>query len=78
MALKEWARVVPLLRVSGVISHAERSALIALCVEWSRWVEAQGKIRQLGMLVKSKRDDLPVRNPYIRIANDSLKQLQRL
>jgi P27 family predicted phage terminase small subunit len=78
VAIAEWARVVPLLRVSGVITHGERAALVALCVEWSHWIEAQTKIRQLGMLVKGKADGLPVRNPYIRIANDSLKQLQRL
>jgi P27 family predicted phage terminase small subunit len=77
LAVTEWKRIVPMLRVCGVISQAERSVLIALCTEWSRWTEANQNIRQLGMLIKGK-DGLPVRNPFIRIANDSLKQCQRL
>ena len=76
MALTEWARVVPLLRVSGVITHGERAALLALCVEWAHWIEAQTALRDQGMLIQG-RGGL-VRNPYIRIANDALKQLQRL
>jgi P27 family predicted phage terminase small subunit len=77
LAVLEWARVVPMLRVCGVISNAERSALIALCTEWSRYLEATANIRQLGMLIKGK-DGTPTRNPFIRIANDCLKQCQRL
>jgi P27 family predicted phage terminase small subunit len=77
LAVKEWARVVPMLRVCGVVSNAERSALIALCTEWSRYLEAGANIRQLGMLIKGK-DGWPVRNPFIRIENDCLKHCQRL
>src|SRR4051812_13853548 len=63
-AVKEWQRVVPLLRVSGIITSVERSALIALCVEWSAWLDAQRNLRKYGMLVKGKHD-VPVRNPCI-------------
>jgi|SRR5215471_1960785 len=76
-AMAEWTRVVPLLRVCGIITNAERSALIALCVEWSRWLDAQQKIQSLGMLIKGNHDE-PIKNPYIRIARDSLTQCQRL
>jgi len=76
-AIKEWSRVVPLLRVSGIIGTAERSALIALCIEWARWLDAQQKLHTLRMLIKGKRDE-PIANPYIRIADHALTQCQRL
>ena len=76
LALREWARVVPMLRVCGVISNAERSALIALCTEWSRWLEAQQNVRKLGMLIKGHHG--PMQNPFIKIARNSLNQCQRL
>lgn len=77
IAVGEWVRLVPMLRVCGIVTNAERPALIALCTEWAQWMEAQTQIRTLGMLIKGK-DGTPMRNPFIRIANDSLKQCQRL
>jgi len=77
VACDEWRRLVAILTAAGVITSAERSILVATCVEWSRYVDAQKQIRTLGMLVKAKAEGMPVRNPYIRIGNDALKQLQR-
>src|SRR4030095_1429365 len=49
VAMGEWARVVPLLRGCGVISRAERSALIALCLQWAQWLAAQRYLVEHGM-----------------------------
>ena len=39
----EWARVVPMLRVAGMIAAVERPALVALCQQWSRYLGAHGR-----------------------------------
>ena len=77
LALVEWARVVPMLRACGVISQVERSALVALCQQWSQYLEAQLKVRELGMIVKTK-DGGPITNPYLTVAGHALRHCQRL
>lgn len=77
IAVAEWSRVVPMLRVCGIVSTAERGALIAYCFEWARYMDAQQKLQATGSLIKNRVGE-PVRNPYIRIASASLTQLQRL
>ena len=73
LARAEWARVAPMLRLCGLISQAERSTLIAVCQQWSIYLEAQGKVRSLGMIVK-RPNGVPVTNPYFAIADRALKQ----
>ena len=41
VAIREWIRLVPMLRACKQITEADRSALIALCLEWSRYIAAQ-------------------------------------
>lgn len=77
VAVAEWSRVVPILRVCGLVSNAERSALIALCQQWSRYIEAQQKVRALGMIVK-KPSGNPVTNPYLAVADHALAQCRSL
>jgi phage terminase small subunit len=38
VAIAEWTRVVPVLRKVGLVSALERSVLIALCQQWSRYL----------------------------------------
>ena len=37
---REWKRVYPLLKKTGVMTEADRSALEAYCETWAEWVEA--------------------------------------
>src|SRR5262245_36183961 len=67
VALAEWQRLGPLLRNCGLASEAERASLVALCQQWSQYVDAHAKVRQLGMLVKTQ-DDRPMANPYVLLA----------
>ena len=77
LAAAEWYRVVPILRTCGLASQAERSALIALCQQWSRYLEAQSKVRELGMIVK-RPDGVPMVNPYLAVADRALAHCQKL
>jgi P27 family predicted phage terminase small subunit len=76
-AIAEWTRVAPLLRACGLVSEAERTALTALCQQWSRYLEAQANVRKLGMMVQGK-DGVPMINPYLDVADRALSHCQRL
>jgi P27 family predicted phage terminase small subunit len=77
LAKAEWTRIAPMMRVSGLVTQTEQSALIALCQQWSRYLEAQQKVRQLGMLVKTSTGE-PVMNPYLQMADTALVHCQSL
>src|SRR5262245_28072001 len=76
-ASAEWTRVAPMLRVCGVISNAERSSLIALCQQWSRYLQAQDRVIELGMVVK-RANGSPMVNPYLAVADTCLSHCHRL
>ena len=78
LAATEWRRVVPILRVCGLASQAERSALIARCQQWSRYLEAQAKVRELGMIVKKGSTGEPMVNPYLAVADRALVHCGKL
>jgi P27 family predicted phage terminase small subunit len=75
-AIAEWQRIAPLLRLCGLISQAERTALTALCQQWSQYLEAQRQIRKLGMMIK--KDGELTANPYLPIADRALAACHRL
>jgi P27 family predicted phage terminase small subunit len=75
-AAREWARVVPLLRACGIISRVERSALLALCEQWSQYVKATQSVRKHGLLLQHA--GIPTVNPAVRVARHALQQCQRL
>lgn len=77
VACAEWRRVAPILRVCGLVSPVERGSLMALCQQWSRYLEAHRKVRELGMIVK-KPSGLPVVNPYMGVSDHALAQCLRL
>lgn len=77
VAAAEWARVAPLLRRCGIATEAERASLLALCQQWSQYLEAHGKVRALGMIVKGA-GDAPIANPYIKLATKSLQACLKL
>lgn len=76
-AAEEWKRVVPLLRVGGLISQSERAALIALCQEWSRYLGAHAQVITLGMVIETAKGGL-VTNPYLGVADRALTHCHRL
>jgi P27 family predicted phage terminase small subunit len=75
-AIAEWARVVPTLRVIGIIAAIERSALIALCQHWSRYVDAHQHIRTEGMVIPGEKG--PIINPYLMVADQAFKNCKTL
>lgn len=77
VAADEWRRLAPMLRKAKQITDADRAALIALCVEWERYLDATDKVRVLGMIVKAP-SGYPMTNPYLSIARSALAACSRL
>jgi P27 family predicted phage terminase small subunit len=71
LALKEWARLAPMLQRLRLVTEADRSALLAACVEWARYLEATSRVRTAGMVVKTP-SGYPMPNPYLSIASKAL------
>jgi P27 family predicted phage terminase small subunit len=76
VAAVEWARLAPLLRGMGVVTEADRSALLALCIEWARYCEAHAFVQAHGVVVLV--DNHIVLNPCSRVAHRALSACRTL
>jgi len=76
-AIAEWTRLAPMLRVARQVTEADRAALIALCLEWSRYLEATKHVAEKGMVIAAP-SGYPVMNPYLPIATKALSGCNRL
>lgn len=77
VACAEWRRIAPMLRLCGIVTNVERGGLLTLCQQWSRYLEAHSKVRQLGMIVK-KPSGIPVVNPYLAVEQQAMTLCIRL
>lgn len=68
VATAEWERLAPMLRKAKVLTDGDRGALIALCLEWSRYLYANARVVEQGMVIAAP-SGYPVPNPYIGIGN---------
>src|SRR4051812_44355226 len=62
-AKKEWRRIVPVLRQLGILTKLDGSALAAYCQSKARWLEAERKISETGLVIKTKSGNV-IENPY--------------
>jgi P27 family predicted phage terminase small subunit len=76
-AVEEWQRLAPLLRRARQVTEADWSALIALCLEWARYLEATALIKVAGLVVRTPAG-YPMPNPYLAIATRALANCNRL
>lgn len=74
-AADEWRRLAPILQQRRAITVADRAALIAVCLEWSRYLTATAKASPLVVLTKS---GYPMPNPYLGVASRALAACARL
>ena len=53
VAQDEWHRLARTLHDMGVFIVVDRAALAAYCQSWARWVEAEEKLKDLPVLLKT-------------------------
>ena len=72
-----WREVAPMLRQSRQITEGDRATLIALCIEWGRYLDAMDKSTTVGMLFRTA-SGYPMPNPYYPVAASALKACIKL
>ena len=73
-ARKAWHRVAEILTTMGVLTEADLQALEAYCVVVARWQDAEAQLKQYGVMLTKGGSLFP--SPYLRIAEDCLKQMR--
>lgn len=76
-AKAEWRRISKELSAVGLLTAVDRAALAAYCQCWSRWVQAEEKIRETSLVVKSAKSGYPIQNPFVGIANTALDLMKK-
>ncbi len=76
VARNEWRRLAKPMHDAGVLTIADRGALSAYCQAWSRWVEAEAKLKETPMLLKTPSGYVQ-QSPWLTIANKQLELMGR-
>jgi P27 family predicted phage terminase small subunit len=74
----EWERTAPMLHRLGLLTEADRDALVLYCVTFARWREAEKQLRKYGLLITAKGNPYPMMSPYLSIANKAQAQCRAL
>lgn len=77
-AREEWNRTSQVLSGMGLLTQADRSALAAYCVAYSRWVQAEQQVARFGTIVKSPEKGFPMKSPYLTVADQALETMRKL
>jgi P27 family predicted phage terminase small subunit len=75
-ARAEWDRVIGELIAQETVMLLDRSVLIAYCVSFANWMEAEAMCREFGAVVKSP-NGFPVQSPYATHANQQRDAMLR-
>ena len=76
-AQDEWRRLAPTLRRTKHVSVTDRTALVAVCLEWGRYLDAMDRVR-IGGMVLTTPQGYPMTNPYLTIATKALAACTKL
>lgn len=78
IARAEWFRTAKVLIDMGLLTLADRSALAAYCVAYSRWVHAEEQVKKYGTIVKSPAKGFPMKSPYLTVADQAMEAMRKL
>jgi P27 family predicted phage terminase small subunit len=75
-AREEWDRLAGILHGHGVLTEADRATFAAYCQSWARWVEAEEKLKETPMLIRTPSGYVQ-QSPWLSIANRQLELMNR-
>ena len=76
-ARREWARIVPILQASGVLTLADRAVLTGYCVAWSEFHRAIILLQEHGRTMRT-RTGYEAQRPEVAMAQKWLQRLESL
>ena len=77
-AKQAWRRIAPKLHRLGLLTELDTDALAMYCDARARWLDAKDHVDELGPIVKTKKTEAPIQNPYVAIANRAFEDLRKL
>ena len=77
VARDEWTRMAAVLLQMGLLTLADRAALSAYCVAYSRWVHAEEQVKKYGTIVKSPDKGFPMKSPYLTVADQAMEAMRK-
>jgi P27 family predicted phage terminase small subunit len=75
-AKAEWKRLAPQLENLGILSQLDRAALAGYCQAYGRWVEAEKRLKETPILLKTPAGYVQP-SPWLGIANKQLELMHR-
>jgi len=76
VAKAEWARIAQALYDMGVLTTVDRAALAAYCQAWGRWVEAEEKLKETPVMLKTPSGYVQ-QSPWLSVSNKQLELMGR-
>ena len=76
-ARKEWHRLGRMLIKCGLFASIDAGALAMYCQAWGRWLEAEGKLTEFGIVTQAPSGYFQ-QSPFLAIANKAMDQMTRL
>lgn len=76
VARDEWDRIAGVLHGMGVVTTVDRAALAAYCQCYGRWVEAEDRLRDTPLLLKTPSGYVQ-QSPWLSVANKQLELMGR-
>ncbi|PWJ13812.1 phage terminase small subunit P27 family [Jannaschia seohaensis] len=74
---KEWDRLAQILNDMGVLTEVDRAAMSAYCQAYGRWVEAETKLRETPLLLKTPAGYVQ-QSPWLSISNKQIEIMTKL
>ena len=75
-AKTEWRRLARVLHAMGVVTEIDRAALAAYCQCYGRWVEAERRLKETPLLLKTPSGYIQ-QSPWLGVANKQLELMGR-
>jgi P27 family predicted phage terminase small subunit len=76
VAKDEWARIAGALYDMGVLTLVDRAALAAYCQAYARWVEAEVRLKETPVMLKTPSGYVQ-QSPWLSVANKQMELMVR-
>lgn len=76
-AKTEWRWISKRLLEMGCLGEIDKAQLALYCQAYSRWEQAEEQIQTSSLLYRDAKTNAPKINPYLKVANAAMDQLNR-